>query len=94
MTVGEGGVLVDTNVLLAACVPAHADHAAALDTAAAEQQGEAAAPVITPGVLIDLRRTAEFACDNHHRFFQQPAVVQVVEQRGNSEIEFGQQILL
>ena len=70
------------------------DRLTGLHSAADQQAATDLRPVVATRVVVNFRRTAEFACDNHHRFFQQPAVVQVVEQRGNSEIEFGQQILL
>ena len=65
---------------------------AALDAAAGEHDRLAEAPVVTAGVFVDLRRAAKLAPNRHQRLLQQAALVEIVQQRGQSLVEHRQQL--
>jgi len=58
----------------------------ALDAAAGQHRRSAGAPMITPGVLVDSRSAAEFAKYRYQSFCELAALIQVVQQRGETLI--------
>ena len=57
-------------------------------TSACQHQRVNPGPVVTPGILIDLRRTAEFRVDDNQCVAKTTAFVQIVHQRAQHGVEF------
>src|SRR6184192_4194050 len=64
-------------------------HLAAPQTAPGYQSTANVGPVVAAGVSVDLRRAAEFPPSDHGNVLQQAALVQILKQRGQAEIEQG-----
>ena len=64
-----------------------ADHLADLHAAAGQQGAVDPGPVVTPGLLVDLRRAAEFAPHEQRRRLVQAAHGQVFDQRRDAGVK-------
>ena len=62
---------------------------ALLDAAAGQHHAEHLGPVVAAGVGVDLRRPAELRRNHDQRRIEQPAAVQVADQRGEGLVEAG-----
>ncbi len=69
-------------------------HRAAPNATAREQAGETTAPMIAAPVGVAARRAPHFADGHDERFFEQPARVEVGDERGRSLIKGGQEMFL
>src|SRR5262249_45350796 len=82
--VGGGERMV---VRLAAALVAGADTPAAAPPAAGDEGAVTVLPVVTAGLVVDLRRPAELAHGKHQRGQQQSALAQFFQQGGQRLVE-------
>ena len=72
---------------VAAGLVAGAVHLAAADAGAGQGEAEHVPPVVAAAELVDLGRAAELADGHDQRFVQQPALVEVFDQRREADVE-------
>src|SRR6266542_963084 len=68
-------------------------HGAALETAAGHEDGVTVGPMIAPPIGVDLRRAAHLAQHDHQRLVEQPAAVEVLQERRASQVEVRQVVV-
>ena len=101
--VGEEGVVADAEqvedrrrqvlrldlarVRIGADGVAGAEHLRRPDAGAGQREAEDVAPVVAAADAVDLGRAAELADRHDQRLVQQPALVEVVDQRGEGDVE-------
>ncbi len=79
---------------IGAVLVAGAEDLAAGDAGAGQREAEHGTPVIAPSLTVDPRRSAELADGDNQRLMQQTALLQVLQQGGEADVELGAEHVL